>query len=422
MRGTMRPALAVVNLLMTVFCATAAEQLPRLQPLIDAAPEGGTLTPPPGRYAGPAQITRRMTLDGRGQVILENDGDGTVLAVEGEGITVQGMTLRGSGARHEQLDAAIKARGRFLVMKDNVIERCLFGIDMQQTHNSIVRRNRISSLDHHLLPQKGDAIRLWYSNDNTVQDNVISGARDTVVWYSTGNKVTGNVMAGGQYGLHFMYAHDNIAEGNTMRGNVVGIFVMYGDRNILRRNRIEYSQGPSGVGVGFKEASGTKVEDNDVLGNAVGMYFDASPYEPDLENTMRGNRFAFNGIAMHFHSEWKGNVFRGNDFVSNHTMVVADGGGTAKNHVWTGNHYDSYEGFDRDRDGVGDKPMEAWSWADQLWMDVKEARFFRGSPALETIDFIERLVPFSQPRLMMRDETPRMKRVTEKAATAGAGQ
>jgi nitrous oxidase accessory protein len=255
-----------------------------------------------------------------------------------------------------------------------------------------------------------------------VQDNVISGARDTVVWYSTGNKVTGNVMAGGQYGLHFMYAHDNVAEGNTMRGNVVGIFVMYGDRNILRRNRVEYSQGPSGVGIGFKEASGTKVDNNDVLGNAVGMYFDASPYEPDLENTMQGNRFAFNGIAMHFHSEWKGNVFRGNDFVSNHAMIVADGGGTAKNHIWADNHYDSYEGFDRDRDGIGDKPMEAWSWADQLWMDVKEARVFRGSPALETIDFNERLVPFSQPRLMMRDETPRMKRVTETTVAAGAAQ
>jgi nitrous oxidase accessory protein len=419
-----KPAMMVCiasQLLMTVFCANA-EDLPRLQPLIDATPDGGTLVPPPGRYAGPATVSRRLKIDGRGEVIVENAKQDTVLTIEGEGVTVQGLTLRGSGAQHEQLDAAIKARGRFLVIKDNVIENCLFGIDLQQTHNSIIRRNRISSLDDHLLPQKGDAIRLWYSNDNSVQENVVTGARDSVVWYSTGNKVTGNSMDGGQYGLHFMYAHDNLAEGNTMRGNVVGIFVMYGDRNTLRRNRIEYSQGPSGIGIGFKEASGTKVEDNDVLGNAVGMYFDASPYEPDLENEMAGNRFAFNGIAMHFHSEWQGNVFRGNDFMSNHTMVIADGRGTANKHVWSGNHYDSYEGFDRNRDGVGDTPMEAWSWADQLWMDVPDARFFRGSPALETIDFIERLAPFSQPRLMMRDVSPRMQRLTGSGSGTGAAQ
>lgn len=407
-----------------VFAASSgsAADTPKLQPLIDATPSGGTLVPPAGRYAGPAVINKAMTLDGRGAVILENNGTGIVLSLEGDGITVQGMTLKGSGARHEQLDAAIKARGRFLIIKDNKIENCLFGVDFQQTHNSVIRRNTISSLDSHVLPQKGDAIRLWYSNDNTVQDNVIFGARDTVVWYSTGNKVTRNTMTGGQYGLHFMYAHDNIAEGNTMRDNVVGIFVMYGDRNTLRGNRIEYSQGPSGIGIGFKEASGTKVEHNDVLGNAVGMYLDASPYEPDLTNEMIGNRFAFNGIAMQFHSDWEGNAFRGNDFVSNHTLVIVGGGGSAKRNVWEGNHYDDYEGFDRNRDGVGDTPMQALSWADQLWMDVKEARFFRGSPALETIDFMERLVPFSEPRLMMRDARPQMKRITDPNYLPGGGQ
>lgn len=407
---------------MALVAAASAAELPPLQPLIDATPTGGTLSPPAGRYAGPARIDRALTLDGRGEVTLENGGEGTVLAIEGAGVTVQGLTLKGSGDRHEQLDAAIRAHGRFLIIKDNRIENCLFGVDFQQTHNSVIRRNTISSLDDHIQPQKGDAIRLWYSNDNTVQDNVIFGARDTVVWYSSGNKVLGNTMTGGQYGLHFMYAHDNLADGNTMRGNVVGIFVMFGNRNTLRNNRIEYSQGPSGIGIGFKEASGTTVENNDVLGNAVGMYFDASPYEPDLNNAMTGNRFAFNGIATHFHSDWEGNAFRGNDFISNHTMVVADGGGTARRNLWDGNHYDGYEGFDRNRDGVGDTPMEAWSWADQLWMDLKEARFFRGSPALETIDFMERLVPFSEPRLMLRDAAPRMRRVAESPAPSGASR
>lgn len=395
-----------------------AESIP-LQPLVDATADGERLRLKPGVYAGPVRLTRSIHLDGGGAARVENAGEGTVITIDGNGITVQGLTIRGSGDQHEHIDAGIKARGRYIVVKDNVIENCLFGINFEQAHNSVIRRNTISSLAHHTLPQKGDAIRLWYSNDNLIEENSTSGARDSVVWYSKGNRVIGNSMTGGQYGLHFMYAHLNLAENNRFSGNVVGIFVMYGERNRLLANHIEYSQGPSGIGIGFKEASGTQVENNDILGNAVGMYLDASPYEPDLNNEISGNRFAFNGIAAQFHSEWKGNAFRSNDFVSNHTMVVVGGAGTAMQSLWQGNHYDSYEGFDRNKDGIGDTPMEAWSWADQLWMEVKDARFFRASPALEMIDFIERLIPFSQPRLMMRDASPRMNRIHGDRGSAG---
>ncbi len=34
------------------------------------------------------------------------------------------------------------------------------------------------------------------------------------------------------------------------------------------------------------------------------------------------------------------------------------------------------------------------------------ARFFRGSPLLNLIDFTERLAPFSNPELVLRDPTP----------------
>ena len=35
-------------------------------------------------------------------------------------------------------------------------------------------------------------------------------------------------------------------------------------------------------------------------------------------------------------------------------------------------------------------------------------RFFRSSPVLELIDFVERLAPFSQPDLILRDPLPRV--------------
>jgi nitrous oxidase accessory protein len=41
-------------------------------------------------------------------------------------------------------------------------------------------------------------------------------------------------------------------------------------------------------------------------------------------------------------------------------------------------------------------------------MDVPPARFFKGTPMLEVLDFLERLAPFTSPDLLLRDEQPLM--------------
>jgi nitrous oxidase accessory protein len=44
------------------------------------------------------------------------------------------------------------------------------------------------------------------------------------------------------------------------------------------------------------------------------------------------------------------------------------------------------------------------------------ARFFRSSPVLELLDFLERLAPFSTPDLILHDEQPRFVKPERKAA------
>jgi nitrous oxidase accessory protein len=41
-------------------------------------------------------------------------------------------------------------------------------------------------------------------------------------------------------------------------------------------------------------------------------------------------------------------------------------------------------------------------------MDTPKAKFFRSSPVLELLDFLEHLAPFSAPNLLVRDNSPRM--------------
>jgi len=380
---------------------------PPFQALVDAASPGEALQPAPGIYAGPVVISKPLTIDGGGQVTIDNGGQGTVIRIETDGAQLRGLRLTGSGDSPNNLDSAIQVRGHYNVIKDNVIEDCLFGIDLEQSDNNVVRRNHISS-KHLAMGLRGDAIRLWYSMANKVTDNVITDSRDTVVWYSRDNLIANNTAVRGRYALHFMYSQSNKVENNVYDDNQVGIFLMYSDGVQVRNNRIYRSTGPTGMGIGFKETSAVTIEGNDIVYCATGIYLDVSPYQPDTENRFFGNRIAYNGIGVLFHNDWTGNVLRGNHFEGNITQVAVQGARTAQRNAWTGNYWDDYQGFDRNHDGVGDTPYELYAYADRIWMDVPAARFFKGAPVLELLDFIERLAPFSEPTLLLRDPSPLM--------------
>ena len=391
----------ILFLLLQLPCLVFAQEYPSFQALVDAANENDILTPPPGTYAGPVTIDKSIVIDGQGAVVIDGGGKGSVIYLEADGVTIKGLRLTNSGESHNDIDSGIQVRGNFNVIKDNVIDNALFGIDLGQAENNIIRRNHISSKPVD-IGVRGDAIRLWYSFNNKITDNIIRNSRDTVVWYSKDNLIARNDARGGRYSLHFMYAQHNMVEGNHYEGNQVGIFLMYSDSVVIKNNYIANSLGPTGMGVGFKETSDVDVVDNQILYCATGLYLDVSPYDPEATNRITGNLIAFSGIGIQFLNDWKGNILENNRFKGNITQVTVGGGKTANRNNWKGNYWDDYEGFDRDGDGIGDKPYELYGYADRIWMDVPYAQYFKGSPVLE------RLAPFSDPDMILRDEKPLM--------------
>lgn len=392
----------------------ARAETPRLQDLVDATPRGGLLRLAPGTYAGPAVLRRPIRIEGGGAATVDAGGRGTVIRIETDGAELRGLHLTGSGENHDTLDAGVQVRGDGNRVEDNRIDDCLFGVDLQQADGNAVKRNRIRSKPLE-MGVRGDGIRLWYSRDNEIADNDIADVRDVVVWYSGANRITGNRVRRSRYALHFMYSERNLVERNHYTDDMVGVFLMYSDGVELRNNRIERALGSTGMGIGFKESSNVLVEDNEIVYCAKGIYIDISPYEPDSENRFLSNRIVFNGVGVVFHSDWHGNRFRGNDFRGNFTPVAVRGGGSAVRNSWEGNAWDDYRGFDRDRDGIGDTPYELYAYADRIWQEIPMAAFFRGSPLFEAIDFLDRLAPFSEPTLVVRDARP----LFERAAGGG---
>lgn len=374
---------------------------------MDAAEPNSTLIPPPGTYAGPVTLDYPLTIDGKGKVTIDSGGKGSVIYIDTDGAVIKNLHLTNSGNSHNDIDAGIQVRGKFNVIKDNVIDNCLFGIDLQQSDHNIVRRNQISSKPV-ALGVRGDSVRLWYSFYNKVTDNVIRDSRDMVVWYSSDNTIARNDSRNGRYSLHFMYSRFNDVDSNHYENNSVGIFLMYSDSAVIRNNYIAYANGPTGMGIGFKETSGVDIANNQILYCATGLYIDVSPFDPDATNHIHDNVIAFTSIGIDFLNDWTGNIFEGNSFKGNQTQISVAGGKTANRNVWKGNYWDDYEGFDLDHDGVGDTPYELYGYADRIWMDIPAARFFQGTPVMAVLDFLERLAPFSTPDMLVRDKKPLM--------------
>ena len=378
-----------------------------LQPWLDTALPGARIRLPAGIYQGPAVISKPLTLEGDGQVIVDAGGHGTVLTIQADGVTLRGLTLRASGNSHDQLDSGLMAEGKNLLIENNVIEDVLFGISLHKTGDSVVRGNRIRS--RAVDPaDRGDGLRLWYSSHNRIENNDIAQIRDVTVTNSPHNRFSGNTIRDSRRAFNFLFAHRSLVDRNHLEQNSTGIIALNSDGLTIRNNRILHAMDASGAGIALKETSAALVIGNEIVHCAHGIMAD-SPMNPLNRIVFIDNYVAHNITGVYFYGAKGGHIAIGNTFRSNLWPVTIIGDGDPLDDTWLGNYWDGYEGFDQDGDGFGDRPYELLAYADRIWLETPAARFFRNSPVLELLDFLERLAPFSAPALILRDSAPRMK-------------
>jgi nitrous oxidase accessory protein len=379
-----------------------------LQEAIDNAKDGAILKLSAGTYNGNIVINKPISIIGKEDgVIINGGGKGTVVKILSSYVTLKNVTVTNSGKRHDLLDTGILIKEvEHIEVSNNRVVDCLFGIDMQIVHNSIVSNNYIQSIDAE-LGLRGDGLRVWYSNDNIVSGNELYKSRDMVVWYSHGNRIEYNKGTYGRYSLHFMHAGKNIVKGNVYEMNSVGIFFMFSRDSIIEDNVVKSSLGTTGMGFGLKEVDGFVIRNNTVIYNARGFYIDRSPYEPDSSNLIEGNNILYNTEAMRFHATNINNQILKNKFLGNIDDVVNDtpGSRTHENN-FSGNFWDNYEGFDRDNDNMGDTPHKVYQYADKLWLYNPSVKYFYGSPVISLLNFLAKLAPFSEPMFLLEDKKP----------------
>lgn len=393
-----------------------------------AAPAAGTPVPPgpalrdmladpdgpdvlllePGAHDGPLTVERAVTIWGPREAVITSTGTGTTLAVDASDVRLLGFTVDGSGGRFDLLDAAIRVRAERVQVAGVAIRNALFGVLVEQSAHVSVRDCEVHGTGGAAMGLRGDGIRLWETTDSEVIGNVVTDCRDCVVWYSSRNRVVGNTVVRSRYGTHFMYSHENVVEQNRYLDDVVGVFVMYSHDVTIRRNLLARASGAAGVGLGVKESGNLTVEENDFVANSTGIYLDTSPLDIGHHNLFAQNRIRLSDTGIAFHASPSRNTFEGNDLRDNAHQVRVGGEGDALGITWSGNHFDDYQGYDLDGDGLGDVPYALRSLSSQLTMRYPDLAFFRGTPVLAVTDVVGHVAPVFAPRTVLEDPSPRM--------------
>jgi nitrous oxidase accessory protein len=377
--------------------------------MIERAGPGATVVIPPGVYTGQLRVRKPVTLDGGGRVTIDGGGTGTVVEVTAPGVTIRGLSIRGSGEDVMGEPAGLLVLAGDAVIEDNTLDDTLYGIDLREATGSIIRRNSIRGKD---LDQgrRGDGIRLWWSHSCLIESNTVIRSRDMVFWYSEDLRVEGNRVTGSRYGLHFMYSHDTVLERNELTANSVGVYLMYSNRIRLVHNHMGNNRGASGYGVGLKDCDDITIERNAMLANRVGVYIDNSPSSFDSTGLFASNMIAFNEIGLLATPNTHDNVFTGNAFVENEQQAATHGRGALDSNAFAragvGNFWSDYAGFDLDGDGVGDLPYEPRSLFGAMLADTPNLRLFVHSPAQQAIEFTARALPELRPRPTLNDPSP----------------
>lgn len=379
-----------------------------LQLFVDLTPAGKTLRPPPGVYAGPVTIDKPIVLDGGGEVTVDGGGEGTVITVKADGAVLRGLHITASGNAYDAMDAGVKIGADGVVLEGNRIDDVLFGVSIAQGNDNLVRDNEISSKP--LVPSlRGEGVRIWYGHDNRIENNRIHQVRDLLLTNASGNRILGNDLRNNRISMEFIFSPDNEIRGNHLAHNDTGIVAIYSDGLTIADNRIEEIGNVGSSALAIKESSQVHITHNAIVHNATGLTAN-SPIFPENILYLEGNTFSYNSVAMYFYGEKGGHVVHDNDFLENLTDIAVSHDTSAKSNDWRGNRWDRYQGFDRDGDGYGDTPYRLKNYADRLWMDRPPAQFFRGTPVMSLLDFVERLAPFSTPGEILTDRRPRMGR------------
>ncbi|MFV0415267.1 MAG: NosD domain-containing protein [Chthoniobacterales bacterium] len=381
-----------------------------LQERIDSTAPGATIQVDAGEYKGSIVIDKSLTLVGSELPVIDGEGEGSVISILADDVTVRGFRIINSGTKLSKDNAGIHITGARATIASNHIEDVLHGVYIKKAEGFRVINNRIvgkTTLPQNKLPDsesvaadgpdlcsplninsRGNGIHMWNSSGGLIDGNRVTETRDGIYFSFTRNtEVRANHIHRVRYGLHYMYSDSNIFEGNTFEGNAAGAAIMYSKNLIVTGNRFVFNEGYRAYGLLLNSVDNTRIEGNFLTHNTVGIYI-----ENNNRNTIIGNEIKDNYIGVRMTASSNDNSFTQNHFAGN--MHAAEMAGQNESNTWSvdgiGNYWQNADTVDIDADGIGDLPHREADLIGDLRRDAPITGLLSGSPGLSLLEFIHR--------------------------------
>ena len=373
---------------------------------IELAKDGDSVMLNSGVYAeGNIVITKSIYLIGIDNPVLDGKGKFEILTISGNHIVVKGIQFINAGYSSMNDYAALKIiDARQVVVENNIFINSFFAIHVANSAYTAIRHNTITG-NNKSEQLSGNGIHLWKCNYMRVEKNNISGHRDGIYFeFVTESVIYRNHSEKNiRYGLHFMFSHNNNYLYNTFRNNGAGVAVMYTKNVRMENNVFDRNWGSSAYGILLKDISDSYIINNIFIQNTVAIHMEGSS-----RIDIRENDFRENGWAIKVQASCDNNLFIKNNFLGNSFDIGTNG--TMSLNRFHKNHWDKYEGYDLDRDGVGDIPFHPVSMYSLIVEQNPNTLILFRSFMVSLLDKAEKAIPSLTPENLV-DAHPLMKSV-----------
>jgi nitrous oxidase accessory protein len=371
-----------------------------LKKAIELAKNNDSIILRPGVYKeGNIILTKSLYISGETNTILDGEGKYELLTISGKNITIRNIQFRNAGYSALNDFASIKLIDASTVLiEGNTILNSYIAIHISNSTDCTVRGNNISG-----TPKSeqltGNGIHLWKCSRALIENNHIQGHRDGIYFeFVTESTIQNNLSENNiRYGLHFMFSHSDHYIHNTFRRNGAGVAVMYSKKVTMEGNHFEENWGPSAYGILLKEITDSYIHNNVFQKNTVGIYMEGSSRMRVQENSFR-----INGWAIKVQASCDDNSFSRNNFTGN-SFDIATNGSVSLNKFFN-NYWDKYEGYDINRDGIGDVPYHPVSMYAVIVEQNPNTIILIRSFMVTLLDKAEKAIPSLTPENLIDDK------------------
>ncbi len=375
----------------------------KIKKAISASKDGDTIIIHKGLYKeGNIVVDKAIALIGKDNPVIDGEFEYEVLSIKSDDVLVKGLHVKNSGKTVMTDPCGIKLyRVNNVTIEGNTLVDNYFGIYLQYATNSIVKNNVIRS-EEKKDTQSGNGIHCFKSDSIQVIGNSIIGHRDGIYFEFVTHSIAWRNIAKNnlRYGLHFMFSHNNAYITNYFKHNGAGVAVMFTKKVVMMNNTFEENWGDSAYGVLFKELSDCYLSGNKFLRNTTGIFFDGTN-----RITAEYNTFQENGWGMRMQANCMDNVIAHNNFLGNTFDVTTNG--TLTLNKFVSNYWDKYEGYDLNKDKVGDIPYHPLSLYAVIVERNPPAMLLYRSFMINLLDKSEKILPSLTPENFV-DNSPRM--------------